>query len=294
MTILADHQIHALCENPLAIWEVYENVGHAPTTSYGFGVPSGEPIQIRHEIPIYFPEDKCFSRSQHIENEVKKKREWFEQNHRELAGSGFVRLQNPSQQMREDAMISPFVPYQVRTRTVVDKHATDGIENDTYREEKILSYGTSSFGYDLRLGHKFKVFTNMNATVVDPKNFDNKSFVDVTVPEIGGEIIIPPNSFILGYSLDYVRMPDNVLAEITGKSTIARMGIICIATPLEPGWEGHVTLEFANSTPLPAKLYVGEGCCQAIFHKGERPRVTYGDRGGKYQKQEADAVVPRV
>lgn len=192
------------------------------------------------------------------------------------------------------AMIEPFIPYQMRERSVCVHHATDGSENDRYEMQKMISAGLSSFGYDLRLGHKFKVFTNMNATVVDPKNFDNAAFVEVEVPEVGGEIIIPPNSFILGYSLEYIRMPDDVAGQVLGKSTIARMGINCLATPLEPGWCGNVTLEFSNSTPLPAKLYVGEGACQVLFHKGERPRVTYGDRGGKYQNQAAEPVVSKL
>lgn len=191
-------------------------------------------------------------------------------------------------------MIEPFVPHQVKTRRVPPAHDRRDWDEAEWTEERILSYGNSSFGYDLRLGHKFKVFTNVNAAIVDPKNFDSKSFIDVEVPEVGGKIIIPPNSFILGYSLEYMRIPDNVLGVVLGKSTIARMGINCLCTPLEPGWEGYVTLEFSNSTPLPACLYVGEGCCQVTFQMGNRPEVTYGDRGGKYQNQVAEPVVSKV
>jgi dCTP deaminase len=204
--------------------------------------------------------------------------------------------QERGQPMTWGRMITPYEPGQVRVRKNPTKPLLETGINEVTRplEEKIISYGTSSFGYDLRLGHKFRVFTNLSASVVDPKNFDNKSFVDVTVPDIGGEIIIPPNSFILGYSLEYMRIPDDILGIVVGKSTIARMGINCLCTPLEPGWEGHVTLEFSNSTPLPARLYVGEGCCQVLFGQGNRPEVTYGDRGGKYQGQGNEAVLPKV
>lgn len=194
-------------------------------------------------------------------------------------------------------MIEPFVHNQVKIR--MDAKVTHGSpeSGDFTMEgahEKIISYGLSSFGYDLRLGHKFKVFSNINATHVDPKCFDKGNFVEREVEKVGDYITIPPNSFILGYSLEYLRMPDDVVGQVIGKSTIARSGINCICTPLEPGWEGHVTLEFANCTPLPARMYVGEGCCQVMFFRGERPDVTYGDRGGKYQNQGADAVGPKV
>ncbi|MFC4456298.1 dCTP deaminase [Deinococcus sonorensis] len=146
---------------------------------------------------------------------------------------------------------------------------------------QVISYGLSSFGYDLRCADEWKVFTNVMSAVVDPKHFDNRSFVDIQAPEI----IIPPNSFVLARSLEYLRIPDTVMVVALGKSTYARCGIVANVTPLEPGWEGHVTLEFSNTTPLPAKMYAGEGCVQLLFFEGERPEVTYGDRGGKYQGQ---------
>lgn len=175
----------------------------------------------------------------------------------------------------EGKMIEPFVDHQVR---IGDKG------------EPIISYGLSSFGYDLRIDRHFKIFTNVNSTIVDPKAFDRGGFVEYE----GDVCIIPPNSFVLASSVEYIRMPDNVVGVVLGKSTIARMGVNCLATPLEPGWEGHVTLEFANCTPLPAKLYAGEGGCQVMWHQGMIPDVTYADRGGKYQHQQAGPVEPRV
>jgi dCTP deaminase len=163
-------------------------------------------------------------------------------------------------------MISPYVDRQV-------KEDANG--------NRIISYGLSSYGYDLRIGNTFKIFTNALSRVVDPKNMDEKSFVDFE----SNVCIIPPNSFVLAHSLEYIRMPDNVTGVVLGKSTYARTGVVCIATPLEAGWEGHVTLEFANTTPLPVKLYANEGSCQVLFFEGEPCRTTYADRGGKYQGQ---------
>ncbi|WP_425146446.1 dCTP deaminase [Deinococcus sp.] len=145
----------------------------------------------------------------------------------------------------------------------------------------VISYGLSSFGYDLRCADEWKVFTNVMSAIVDPKHFDERSFVDIRADEI----IIPPNSFVLARSLEYIRIPDTVMVVALGKSTYARCGIVANVTPLEPGWEGHVTLEFSNTTPLPAKMYAFEGCVQLLFFEGERPEVTYKDRGGKYQGQ---------
>ncbi|GMA17176.1 dCTP deaminase [Deinococcus metallilatus] len=153
----------------------------------------------------------------------------------------------------------------------------------------VISYGLSSFGYDLRCADEWKVFTNVYGALVDPKNFDERSFVDIQA----NEIIIPPNSFVLARSLEYMRIPENVMVVALGKSTYARCGIVANVTPLEPGWEGHVTLEFSNTTPLPAKMYANEGCVQLLFFEGERPEVTYGDRGGKYQGQQG-VTLPRL
>jgi len=148
--------------------------------------------------------------------------------------------------------------------------------------QKIVSYGTSSYGYDVRVARDFKIFTNINSTIVDPKNFDANSFVDV----VGDVCIIPPNSFALGHTVEYFRIPRNVLTICLGKSTYARCGIIVNVTPLEPEWEGHVTLEFSNTTPLPARIYAGEGCAQVIFIESDEVcETSYKDRGGKYQGQ---------
>lgn len=155
---------------------------------------------------------------------------------------------------------------------------------------KVVSFGLSSFGYDLRVGRKFKIFTNVNNSIIDPKDFSENSFVDFE----GDVCIIPPNSFVLAYSEECIAMPGDLLGVVLGKSTYARCGINCLATPLEPGWVGHVTLEFANTTPLPAKIYAGEGSCQVLFFKGENCRTSYSDRNGKYQYQSAEPVIPKV
>lgn len=169
-------------------------------------------------------------------------------------------------------MIYPFTDRQVKVNI-----------NEDGTEEKIISYGCSSYGYDITLAPEFKIFTNINNTVVDPKNFDPKSFVDVK----GDMCVIPPNSFVLGRSNEYFNMPNVVTGVVLGKSTYARVGISCLATPLECGWAGNITLEFANTTPLPALLYANEGCAQVIFLRGDMaPNVTYADRGGKYQGQQ--------
>ena len=172
-------------------------------------------------------------------------------------------------------MIEPFEPGQIRQREVGGPGG--GIQ-------KIISYGTSSYGYDIRCAPEFKVFTNIHSTVVDPKNFDEKSFVDFS----GDSCIIPPNSFALARTMEYFRIPRNVLTICLGKSTYARCGIIVNVTPFEPEWEGYVTLEFSNTTPLPAKIYAGEGCAQVLFFESDPDdvcEVSYKDRGGKYQGQ---------
>ncbi len=155
---------------------------------------------------------------------------------------------------------------------------------------KIISYGLSSYGYDLRVSDEFKVFTNVYGAVVDPKNFDDKSMVDMQTEVC----IVPPNSFALARSVEYFRIPRDVLTICLGKSTYARCGIIVNVTPFEPEWEGHVTLEISNTTPLPAKIYAGEGLAQVLFFKGESPcETSYADRGGKYMKQRG-ITVPRM
>jgi len=147
---------------------------------------------------------------------------------------------------------------------------------------RVISYGTSSYGYDIRCAPEFKVFTNINSAVVDPKHFDPTSFVDVNADVC----IIPPNSFALARTVEYFRIPRNVLTICLGKSTYARCGIIVNVTPLEPEWEGHVTLEFSNTTTLPAKIYANEGVAQVIFLESDEVcETSYRDRGGKYQAQ---------
>lgn len=146
----------------------------------------------------------------------------------------------------------------------------------------VLSYGLSSYGYDARVSNKFKIFTNVDSVTVDPKNFMNESFVD----READHCIIPPNSFVLARTVEYFKIPSNVLVICVGKSTYARCGIIVNVTPLEPGWEGHVTLEFSNTTPLPAKIYANEGAAQFLFFEGKEPcEMSYSERKGKYMHQ---------
>ncbi|PHS31437.1 MAG: dCTP deaminase [Methylophaga sp.] len=167
----------------------------------------------------------------------------------------------------EHDMISPFEAGQVR-------------EGENGR---VISYGTSSYGYDVRCSSEFKVFTNINSAIVDPKNFDDGSFVDVN----SDVCIIPPNSFALARTVEKFKIPRNVLTICLGKSTYARCGIIVNVTPLEPEWEGYVTLEFSNTTTLPAKIYANEGVAQMLFFESDEVcETSYADRGGKYQGQE--------
>src|SRR5271157_3075205 len=148
--------------------------------------------------------------------------------------------------------------------------------------EGVISYGLSSYGYDLRVSDEFKIFTNVNSAIIDPKAFDERSFVSVQA----ASVIVPPNSFALARSIEYFRIPRDVLTICLGKSTYARCGIIVNVTPFEPEWEGHVTLEISNTTPLPAKVYANEGLAQVLFYQAsEVCEVSYADRGGKYQGQ---------
>ena len=158
------------------------------------------------------------------------------------------------------------------------------------KRDGIISYGVSSYGYDARVAPEFKIFTNVNSAVVDPKNFAEDSFVERNTDVC----IIPPNSFALGRTVEYFRIPRDVLVICLGKSTYARCGIIVNVTPLEPEWEGHVTLEFSNTTPLPAKIYANEGVCQFLFFKADREcDVSYKDRSGKYMGQKG-VTLPRL
>jgi dCTP deaminase len=167
---------------------------------------------------------------------------------------------------QDHKMIEPFVDKQTKTN----------------EGKQIISYGLSSYGYDVRSADEFKVFTNINSAIVDPKNFDPTSFVDVKTDVC----VIPPNSFVLARTIEYFRIPRNTLVICLGKSTYARCGIIVNVTPLEPEWEGHITLEFSNTTNLPAKIYADEGVAQLIFFESNEPcEISYKDRNGKYQKQ---------
>jgi len=158
------------------------------------------------------------------------------------------------------------------------------------KKDGVISYGLSSYGYDARVAREFKIFTNVNSAIVDPKSFDQASFVDRETDVC----VIPPNSFALARTVEYFRVPRDVLVICLGKSTYARCGIIVNVTPLEPEWEGHVTLEFSNTTPLPAKIYANEGACQFLFLKGEQPcETSYRDRAGKYMKQ-VGVTLPRL
>ena len=172
--------------------------------------------------------------------------------------------------VRTNDMISPFENKQVRGNRI--------------------SYGLSSFGYDARVSNEFKIFTNVNSEIVDPKNFKPSNFIS----KKEDECIIPPNSFVLSSTVEYFRIPNDVMVICLGKSTYARCGVIVNVTPLEPSWEGNVTLEFSNTTPLPAKIYANEGAAQFIFLKGnEKPDITYADRNGKYMKQ-SGVTLPKV
>jgi dCTP deaminase len=171
---------------------------------------------------------------------------------------------------KEERMIEPFVDGQVR--------------------EGVISYGLSSYGYDIRVSNEFKIFTNVHSAVVDPKHFNPKSFIDFK----GDICVIPPNSFVLAQTVEYFRIPRNVLTVCVGKSTYARCGLIVNVTPFEPEWEGYVTLEISNTTPLPARVYANEGIAQVLFFESDEIcETSYADRKGKYQKQQS-IVLPRI
>ena len=170
----------------------------------------------------------------------------------------------------EEDMIVPFIENQVR--------------------ENVISYGVSSYGYDVRIADEYKIFTNINSTIVDPKHFDPKSFVDFK-GEVG---IVPPNSFALGRTIEYFKIPRKTMTICVGKSTYARCGIITNVTPLEPGWEGYITLEVSNTTPLPAKIYSGEGIAQILFFESDEECLTsYAEKKGKYQGQ-TGITLPKI
>ena len=175
-----------------------------------------------------------------------------------------------TQMAREQGMIEPYESSQVR--------------------EGVISYGVSSYGYDIRVADEFKIFTNVHSAIVDPKSFDPRSMVDFQ----GGVCVIPPNSFALARTVEYFRIPRSVLTICVGKSTYARCGIIVNVTPFEPEWQGYVTLEISNTTPLPAKIYANEGIAQVLFFEADSEcDVSYADKKGKYQKQQS-IVLPKL
>ena len=195
-----------------------------------------------------------------------------------------------------EGMIVPFEAGQVRSRQI------KGFRGSTFDDpanpplEKIISYGTSSYGYDCRVADEFKVFTPTHSAVVDPKNLDERTFVDVTEDvKKQGYCLVPPNSFALCRSVERFKVPTNVLCIVLGKSSYARCGIVVNVTPLEPGWEGYITIEISNTTPLPAKIYANEGIAQVLFLESDlQCNTTYADRNGKYQDQEARIYLPKV
>jgi len=186
----------------------------------------------------------------------------------------------------ETPMIEPFVPKPVRQLAPPD----DGSLNLPYDPRKVISYGLGHYGYDMRVSDEFRVFTNVHTTIVDPKQMDEKSFV-----EIKGTCIIPPNSFTLARSVERFQIPRSVFATIIGKSSYARCGIIINCTPLEPEWRGYVTLEISNTTPNPARIHANEGIAQVVFNwASAQCRTSYDDKGGKYQDQPAKIVLSRM
>lgn len=194
------------------------------------------------------------------------------------------------------ALISPFptrnmiLPDHKIRALATDHEMIDPFVDGQVRDD-VVSYGLSSFGYDMRIATEFRVFTpNIHNSVVDPKRVDERAMVEY---ETDDHILIPPNSYVLGRSVEYFKMSADVLAIVLGKSTYARSGIIVNVTPLEPGWEGHVTIEISNATPLPAKVYANEGIAQVLFLQGDQPEVSYADKQGKYQHQRG-ITLPRM
>ena len=176
----------------------------------------------------------------------------------------------------------------IRDKSLLNKMIDPFVEKQ--HRDGVISYGVSSYGYDARVSDEFKIFTNIDSAIVDPKDFSSESFVDRKTDVC----IIPPNSFVLARTVERFKIPKDILVICVGKSTYARCGIIVNVTPLEPEWEGHVTLEFSNTTPLPAKIYANEGACQFLFFKGDSPcEISYADKAGKYMHQD-DVTLPRI
>ena len=183
-----------------------------------------------------------------------------------------------------------WISYMAKKHNMIEPFIEKQVRYDQDDKRKVISYGLSSYGYDLRVGDEFKIFTNVLNSIVDPKEFDENSFVNIK----SDVCVVPPNSFVLASSIEYFKIPRNVLTICLGKSTYARCGIIVNVTPLEPEWEGHVTLEFSNTTPLPAKIYANEGVAQMLFFESDETCLTsYKDRNGKYHGQ-TGVVTPRA
>lgn len=301
--ILSDRQIRELCVPPnFSISERLPRELSNPNNAFSSFTPLTERVSFTHM----------------TEEEIRQK---LVADQYDVSGLFAYRPLTDEEKAVFKPMISPFVPNQVRARrrrpsaqelrdfnlahqnflghpeynpnyalpegAIVDSHEGLLMAED----EKIISYGLTSYGYDVRCGNEFKIFTNINSTVVDPKNFDKKNFV----PFKGDVCIIPPNSFVLARTLERFDLPRDVVADCVGKSTYARCGISIMVTPLEPEWDGYLTLEFANTTPLPAKLYAGEGCGQIRFFRGSEPcEVSYRDRGGKYMDQGPSPTTPKL
>ena len=260
MTILCDSQIKELCTLPTFV--ITTNV---PQPSRGFAFTLPKPV----ESFSYLSEDEIkASIAANFSNGMSRTEM--------ITGIVDYRLLTEEEINNFKPMISPFVNGQVR----VDDNGN-----------KVISYGLSSFGYDIRVSNEFKIFNNIHNVIIDPKNFNEKAYVDF----LGDSCIIPPHSFILARSVERFVIPRDVITIVLNKSTYARCGINCLASPLESEWEGYVTLEYSNNTSLPAKIYANEGACQVLFLKGDIPcEVSYADRKGKYQSQPASVVTPKV
>jgi dCTP deaminase len=302
--ILSDRQIRELCLPPtFIIHERLPRVREPSDTAFSSMVPL-----TKRSSPTYMSEEEI--RAQLVRDSY------------DLPGIYSYTPLTDKEKAEFKPMIAPFEPTQVR---VAERHCTIeeheyyhllqyqgaskettlawmqernksilGVRHDPLLgvqvREKIISYGLTSFGYDVRVADEFKIFTDLNSSIVDPKNFDEGSFKDFKGPVC----TIPPNSFILARTIERFDLPRNIVADCLGKSTYARCGISIMVTPLEPEWDGYLTLEFANTTPLPAKIYAGEGCGQIRFFRGEDCEVSYRDRGGKYNGQVAEPVTPKV
>lgn len=266
MTVLSDSEIKDLCSHSGFVISVYNRMSSKEIAVLVIGA-DWQKERIEYEKHVLF--DSSVLKS------------WFAAGQPRTLAEYSTNFNVKSRSMTDEEkdayrpMIAPFTSKSVRINE---------------QGEKIMSYGLSSYGYDFRVADKFKIFTNTYSTIVDPKNFDPKAFVE----HVGDVCIIPPNSFVLAHTVEQFHMPRNVVGVCVGKSTYARVGIQCLVTPVEPGWSGFLTLEFANTTPLPAKLYANEGGLQIMFLTGNPCETSYADRGGKYQNQCEEITLPKA